>query len=152
MARTKPTAEVDPARSAQMALVRGKDTKPEMVVRRLVHALGYRFRLHRKDLPGRPDIVLPRLRKVVEVRGCFWHQHPDPLCWRARVPKTRREFWLPKLEGNAARDAANAQALRELGWELLVVWECETAPAKRDELTSRLQSYLSDKRVSPMRS
>ena len=143
MVRKNPIAEVDPARSAQMALVRGKDTKPEMVVRRLVHALGYRFRLHRKDLPGRPDIVLPRLRKAIEVRGCFWHQHPDPSCWRARVPKTRQDFWLPKLDGNVARDAANEDALRGLGWDLLVVWECETAPARRDELAGRVGRFLS---------
>lgn len=132
----------DPARSAQMALVKGKDTKPEMVVRRLVHALGYRFRLHRKDLPGKPDIVLPRLRKAIEVRGCFWHQHPDPSCWRSRLPKTRSEFWVPKLEGNVTRDHVNEAALRELGWDLLVIWECETGPARRIELVQRLRAFL----------
>lgn len=125
-----------------MALVKGKDTAPEMVVRRFVHALGRRFRLHRKDLPGTPDIVLPRDRKVIEVRGCFWHQHPAPTCWRSRLPKTRPEFWLPKLEGNVLRDQANGTALRELGWKLLVVWECETQPAQRDELVERLQEFL----------
>lgn len=134
--------EVEPARSAQMALVRGKDTKPEITARRLVHALGYRFRLHRKDLPGKPDIVLPRLRKVIEVRGCFWHRHPDPACTRARIPKTRQEFWVPKLEGNAHRDAGNERALRALGWDLLVVWECETVPSRREELTARLLAFL----------
>ena len=136
------TAEVDPARSAQMALVKGKDTKPEMVVRRLVHALGYRFRLHRNDLPGKPDIVVPRLWKAIEVRGCFWHQHPDPTCWRARVPKLRQEFWLPKLEGNAARDHANKIALQDLGWDILVVWECETTLARRQELEERVKAFL----------
>lgn len=132
----------NPARSAQMALVRGKDTRPEIVVRCLIHALGYRFRLHRKNLPGRPDIVLPRHRKAVEVRGCFWHQHPDPSCWRSRLPKTRQEFWIPKLDGNVARDLANETALRQLGWQLLVVWECETSPARRDELAKRLHAFL----------
>ncbi|MEX0627760.1 MAG: very short patch repair endonuclease, partial [Cucumibacter sp.] len=102
-----------------MALVRSKDTSPELVVRRLVHAMGYRFRLHRKDLPGKPDIVLPSLRKVIEVRGCFWHRHRDPTCPLARLPKSRQGFWIPKLEGNAHRDQANARALRDLGWDLL---------------------------------
>ncbi len=125
-----------------MALVRGKDTKPEMVVRRLVHGMGYRFRLHRKDLPGKPDIVLPRLRKAIEVRGCFWHRHTDPACTRARIPKTRQDFWIPKLEGNAARDAANEEALRALGWDLLVVWECETVPRRRDELMAALRQFV----------
>ncbi|MBX3570316.1 MAG: DNA mismatch endonuclease Vsr [Rhizobiaceae bacterium] len=132
----------DLARSAQMALVRGKNTKPEVVVRRIVHALSYRFRLHRKDLPGKPDMVLPRHHKAIEVRGCFWHQHPNPSCWRSRLPKTRREFWVPKLESNVARDRVNEAALRELGWELLVVWECETAPARREELAKRLRDFL----------
>lgn len=125
-----------------MALVKGKDTKPELVVRRLVHSLGYRFRLHRGDLPGKPDIVLPRMRKAIEVRGCFWHQHPDTSCWRARLPKTRREFWIPKLERNVSRDAANSAALHELGWDLLVVWECETIPRRRQELANKLRAFL----------
>lgn len=142
MVRKKLTSELEAARSAQMALVRGKDTKPEIVVRRCVHALGYRFRLHRKDLPGKPDIVLPLYRKVVEVRGCFWHRHQDPACWRSRLPKTRPEFWVPKLDGNVQRDQANETALRELGWDLLVVWECETAPTQREELTKRLRDFL----------
>ena len=140
--RRSPRTEIDPARSAQMALVRGKDTKPEMVVRRLVHALGLRYRLHRKDLPGTPDIVLPRLWKAIEVRGCFWHQHPDRSCWRSRLPKTRLEFWVPKLEGNVARDHTNEAALRELGWDLLVIWECEAAPARREGLEQRLRAFL----------
>ncbi|MBX9461364.1 MAG: DNA mismatch endonuclease Vsr [Aquamicrobium sp.] len=132
----------DPVRSAQMALVRDKDTKPEMVVRRLVHSFGYRFRLHRNDLPGKPDIVLPRHRIAIEVRGCFWHQHPDPSCWRSRLPKTRPEFWLPKLTGNVARDRTNEAALKNLGWELLVVWECETVPTRRKKLKQQLWEFL----------
>jgi DNA mismatch endonuclease (patch repair protein) len=134
----------DPARSAQMALIRGRDTKPEIVVRRLVHGLGFRFRLHRKDLPGKPDIVLPRLRKAIEVRGCFWHRHPDPACSRARIPKSRQDFWIPKLEGNARRDVENERKLRALGWDLLVIWECETVPSRRDELIRRLQDFLQE--------
>ena len=137
---TKP--DVDPARSRQMARVRSKDTKPEMVVRRLVHSFGYRFRVHPRDLPGRPDIVLPRLRRAIEVRGCFWHRHPDSSCSRARIPKTRPEFWLPKLEGNAVRDLVNEAALQDLGWEVLVVWECETTPGRRKELRDRLLAFL----------
>lgn len=125
-----------------MALVRSKDTKPEMVVRRLVHALGYRFGLHRKDLPGKPDLVLPRLRKAIEVRGCFWHQHSDEACRRARLPKTRHEFWVPKLERDAARDRLNEVALADAGWDLLIVWECETVPSRREDLTSRLVAFL----------
>lgn len=133
---------VDRARSSQMALIRGKDTKPELAVRRLVHGLGYRFRLHRKDLPGKPDLVFPRLRKAIEVRGCFWHQHPAPECGRSRVPKTNREFWIPKLERNVARDAVNEVALKDLGWELLVVWECETMPTRRGELRQKLATFF----------
>ncbi|RDE07807.1 DNA mismatch endonuclease Vsr [Pelagibacterium lacus] len=132
-----------PHRSWTMARVGQKDTKPEMVVRRLVHGMGYRFRLHRKDLPGSPDIVLPGLRKVIEVRGCFWHRHPDPSCGRARVPKTRQDFWIPKLERNAQRDAENERQLRALGWDLMVVWECQTTPQHRQYLEAALQGFLS---------
>jgi DNA mismatch endonuclease (patch repair protein) len=130
-----------------MALVRGKDTKPEMVVRRLVHGMGYRFRLHRKDLPGKPDIVLPRLRKAIEIRGCFWHRHPDPACSRARIPKTRQDFWIPKLEGNARRDTENERLLRALGWDLLVIWECQTTPTRRQELVGTLHEFLSGQEI-----
>lgn len=144
MARRTPTIEVDPARSRQMALIRGKDTMPEMLVRRLVHGMGYRYRLHRRDLPGKPDIALGRLKKAIEIRGCFWHRHPDPKCTRARLPKTRRDYWLPKLENNARRDAVNEAALRELGWDVLVVWECECVRSRRDELVSRLRHFLSN--------
>lgn len=142
MVRKNPVSDVDPARSVQMALVGSKDTRPEMIVRRVVHSLGFRFRLHRKDLPGKPDIVLPRHRKVIEVRGCFWHQHSDPSCWRSRMPKTRPEFWVPKLKRNVVRDRSNEAALRDLGWELLIVWECETRPARREELAELLCKFL----------
>lgn len=112
-------------RSERMSRVRGRDTKPEMKVRRLLHALGYRFRLHRRDLPGSPDIVLPRLRSVIFVHGCFWHRHDDPDCRLARMPKSRIEFWAPKLLSNQLRDERVQQELEALGWRVLVVWECE---------------------------
>ena len=111
------------ARSAHMRRIHKTGTKPEMRVRRAAHRLGYRFRLHRKDLPGTPDLVFPRLKKVVEVRGCFWHQHPG--CRLARQPKSRLDYWLPKLERNRARDLETTTALRALGWSVLVVWECQ---------------------------
>jgi len=108
-----------------MGLVRNKDTGPEMIVRRLAHRLGYRYRLHRKDLPGRPDLVFPRLRKVIFVHGCFWHRHPSATCKLARMPKSRLDFWQAKLEGNRARDLLNHESLERTGWKVLVVWECE---------------------------
>ena len=132
-----------------MRLVRGKDTRPEMVVRRLAHALGYRFRLHRRDLPGVPDLAFPGRRKVVFVHGCFWHRHDDPGCWRSRLPKSRPEFWVPKLNANAARDAAVEAALRAAGWEVLVIWECETTPTRRASLRERLDAFLGGPRPSP---
>lgn len=127
------TNERDPARSAQMALVRGKDTKPELRVRRALHAAGLRYRLHRKDLAGKPDLVFPSLKTVVFVHGCFWHQHPDPHCKLARMPKSRLDFWGPKLAGNRARDERVKKALEDQGWRVVEVWECETKP---DDLRS----------------
>lgn len=107
-----------------MAAIRSRNTKPEMIVRRLVHRLGFRFRLHRRDLPGRPDLVFPRLRKIVEVRGCYWHMHD---CSFGRVtPRTNANFWHVKRSGNVRRDMRNLARLRALGWEVLVVWECQT--------------------------
>jgi DNA mismatch endonuclease (patch repair protein) len=111
------------ARSAQMRRIRKRDTGPEVRVRRAAHALGYRFRLHRRDLPGTPDIVFPASRKVILVHGCFWHQHCG--CRLARLPKSRPDYWLPKLKRNQERDASAVEALRALGWAVLVVWECE---------------------------
>ncbi len=108
-----------------MAAVRAKNTRPEMAVRSLVHRMGYRFRLHRKGLPGRPDLVFPGRRAVIFVHGCFWHRHPDTACRLARMPKSRLEFWHPKLEANRERDVANISRLAEQGWRTLVVWECE---------------------------
>jgi len=115
-----------------MSGIRGRDTKPELAVRRYLHARGFRFRLHVRELPGRPDIVLPRHRTAVFVHGCFWHRHAG--CRFAYTPKSRQEFWLPKLEGNAARDARNEERLRDLGWRVELVWECEATPERLDQL------------------
>jgi DNA mismatch endonuclease (patch repair protein) len=125
-------------RSARMARVRGKDTNPELVVRRLAHRLGYRFRKHRADLPGQPDMVFVRARKAVFVHGCFWHRHDCPS--GRRLPKSRLDFWVPKLEKNHARDARNLEKLCEDGWRTLVIWECETQDLSN--LTVRLRSFL----------
>src|SRR5437879_4844316 len=110
-------------RSENMRLIRSKDTKPEMIVRRMVHSMGFRFRLHRADLPGKPDMVLPRLKKVIEVRGCFWHQHAR--CIDSHIPKSRMHYWYPKLRRNVARDQKNLRKLRKAGWRILLLWECE---------------------------
>jgi len=107
-----------------MSRVRGKGTKPEMAVRRLAHALGMRFRLHRADLPGRPDLVFPRYRTAVFVHGCFWHRHGG--CKKSTSPKTKVEYWEAKFRTNVERDARNASELERMGWRVLTVWECET--------------------------
>jgi DNA mismatch endonuclease, patch repair protein len=111
------------ARSRVMSSIRKTDTSPEMAVRRIVHQLGFRYRLHARDLPGTPDIVLPRLKKIVMVHGCFWHQHDG--CRLAKRPRARPEYWLPKLARNKARDEAAERALVDLGWDVLVIWECQ---------------------------
>lgn len=114
---------IDPQRSATMRAVRSKNTEPEMVVRRFVCGLGFRYRLHRKDLPGVPDLVFPKLKRVIFVHGCFWHGH---LCARGnRIPKTRRSYWKEKISRNIDRDARHIAELRKLGWKTLIVWECD---------------------------
>lgn len=110
-------------RSEIMGRVRGKDTTPEMAVRSLLHSLGFRYRLHRPDLPGKPDIVLPKYKAVVFVHGCFWHRHAG--CSRASTPATRRDYWLPKFQRTIDRDKRNQAELRSAGWNVIVVWECE---------------------------
>ena len=120
-------------RSRIMSRVKGRDTKPEMVVRKTLHAMGYRYRLHRKDLPGKPDIVLPKHKKVILVHGCFWHGHPD--CSRAGRPTSNEEFWDKKLSRNLERDKENLRELKALGWEPLVIWGCE---AKKPEVVMQL--------------
>jgi len=114
---------VDPKRrSAIMSAVGSRDTKPEMRVRKALHRLGYRYRLHRKDLPGSPDIVFPKKKKAIFVHGCFWHGHQ---CRWGRLPKTKLDYWLPKIEANKYRDARNVSELHALGWKVLILWQCE---------------------------
>ena len=135
-------ADVDPDRSRQMALVGSKNTTPELVVRRLAHSIGARFRLHRADLPGKPDLVFAGRRKVIFVHGCFWHGHGDPKCRRSRIPKSRVEFWTNKIARNSARDARNETLLRERGWSVLTIWECETPVLKQGRLVKKLEKFL----------
>jgi len=123
-----------------MGRVRGRDTKPELIVRRLLHAMGYRYRLQAKELSGRPDIVFRRRKKAIFVHGCFWHRHPDPACKLARLPKTRLDFWLPKLEGNRQRDIAAVDRLERMGWRVLLVWECELRDT--EQLKNRLRAFV----------
>ncbi|MGH7048097.1 MAG: very short patch repair endonuclease [Stellaceae bacterium] len=125
-------------RSANMRRIRKFDSGPELVVRRLAHRLGFRYRLYRRDLPGTPDLAFPKLRKAIFVNGCFWHQHQG--CCLARQPKTRLDYWLPKLERTVQRDIASTSALSAIGWEVLVVWECETA--KLSSLGSKIENFL----------
>jgi len=121
-----------------MALVRSKNSRAEMVVRKLVFALGYRYRLHVRDLPGKPDLAFRKLRKVIFVHGCFWHRHGS--CSLARLPKSRPEFWIPKLEGNKQRDQRNKEALEKEGWRVLTIWECEIKD--RDQLQATIGRFL----------
>ena len=117
-----------------MSGIRGKDTKPEIVVRRLLHGMGYRFRLHRKDLPGKPDIVLPKWRTVVFVNGCYWHGHSN--CHLFRLPKSRTEFWTNKIDANRQRDTRNHRQLADSGWKAVIVWEC--AVLKKNRLDDKM--------------
>lgn len=125
-------------RSALMARIRKKDTKPELVVRRLTHSMGYRYRLHRPDLPGTPDIVFPARHKVIYVHGCFWHQHDCPL--GRKRPTKNPDYWLPKLDRNKIRDKANLEAMTSLGWKTLIIWECETRNS--DLVRDRIREFL----------
>ena len=111
-------------RRRNMSAIKGKNTKPEIIVRKALHALGYRFRLHRKELPGKPDIILPKHRIAIFVNGCFWHRHPG--CKYASTPASNIDFWNAKFEENTARDNRNYAMLKELGWKVVVIWECET--------------------------
>ena len=129
------------SRSDMMASIRSKGTAPEMSVRRTLHRLGYRYRLHCADLPGRPDLVFPSRRKVIFVNGCFWHQHSG--CKRASIPKSNRDFWLKKLHGNLIRDARNADLLRSEGWGVETVWECELQ--NPEAVGRRLAEFLGKK-------
>lgn len=134
----------DEQRSWNMSRIRSKDTKPELLVRSLIHSLGYRFRLHDRKLPGRPDIVFPKLKKVVFVHGCFWHRHEGCPC--APLPKSNRDFWTAKLNTNRNRDIRNQLQLRERGWSYLIIWECET---RKPDLSDRILSFLKDGDPAP---
>ncbi|MBM3775828.1 MAG: DNA mismatch endonuclease Vsr [Acidobacteria bacterium] len=125
-------------RSENMQRIRSTDTRPEMIVRGLIHGMGFRYRLHVVKLPGRPDLVLTRLKKIVEVRGCFWHQHTG--CIDSHVPRSRRDYWRPKLQRNVSRDRENEKQLRAQGWDVLTLWECELKDT--EALASRLDSFL----------
>jgi DNA mismatch endonuclease (patch repair protein) len=128
-------------RSAHMSRIRGKNTKPELVVRRMLHSMGFRFTLHNKKLPGTPDIVLPKHRRAILVHGCFFHSHVG--CRLAYLPKTRRAFWRAKFMRNVARDTVVRKALKTIGWRVTVVWECETRKPKA--LSRRLSRIFSNK-------
>jgi DNA mismatch endonuclease, patch repair protein len=128
-------------RGENMQRIRSKDTTPELHVRKLLFSLGFRYRIHRKDLPGNPDIVFPARKRVIFVHGCFWHPHQP--CRISHVPRSNQAYWLPKLEGNLARDRAALKALRELGWKTLVLRECQV---KSVALEGRLRRFLSDGR------
>lgn len=128
-------------RSAIMARVPQKGSRPEMVVRRAVHSLGYRYRLHDAGLPGKPDLVFGSRRKVIFVNGCFWHRHPN--CALSRMPKSRQDFWEPKLSANRDRDIRNETLLREMGWEVLTIWECELKDL--EALRASLVSFLGNR-------
>ena len=130
--------DVEPLRRRIMSAVRQRDTKPEMQVRRLLHSMNYRYRLHRKDLPGRPDIVFGRRRKAIFVHGCFWHRHPG--CSKASSPKTREDFWAEKFDRNVERDQQVERRLADMGWQSLIIWECETSTP--DTLSLKLRAFL----------
>ena len=134
-------------RSELMAGIRGRDTTPERMVRRVAHRMGLRFRLHRKDLPGRPDLVFPKHRLVVFVHGCFWHRHQG--CRYAYTPKSRVTFWSEKFAANVARDARQEAALRTLGWRVLIIWECETR--HKAAVERRLSALIPGEESTPTR-
>ena len=121
-----------------MSTIRSKDTGPELIVRRLVHSIGYRYRLHVKTLPGKPDMVLPRHNAIILVHGCFWHLHSS--CPDGRLPATNQDYWTPKLQRNVQRDRSNIRKLRRLGWRVLVIWECQLGNAAG--LEKRIRRFL----------
>lgn len=132
-------------RSRIMACIRSKNTKPELYIRSLLHGLGYRFRLHRKDLPGTPDLVLTKYKTIIFVHGCFWHQHEG--CVGSGLPKTNHSFWESKLLKNKLRDEKNIEKLEALGWNVVTVWECETKVRNRQKLVEKLINAIENKNV-----
>lgn len=137
-------SETAAERSAMMSRIRSKDTKPEMLVRKALHRLGFRFRLHVRDLPGRPDIVLPKYKTIIQVKGCFWHGHT---CRDGRLPKTNREYWVPKLLRNKQRDISNERKLRRLGWSVRNLWECRICAFSQESLDEVLTSVYHNKHL-----
>ena len=130
-------------RSQNMRAIQSKDMQPEMVVRRLVHSMGYRYRLHSVKLPGKPDIVFPSRKKAIFVHGCFWHQHEDPSCRITRMPKSNTEYWERKLIRNKQRDQEKLKTLQELGWNILILWECQIKA--QIDLENRIRIFLDNK-------
>ena len=128
-------------RSFNMSRIKGKDTKPEMLVRRYLHANGFRYRLHVKDMPGKPDIVLPKYKTVIFVHGCFWHGHKN--CKYFVIPKTRTDWWLNKINGNIANDVNAAKALQEDGWRIIIIWECDLKTTKVEKTLKKLTEKIS---------
>ena len=123
-----------------MRRIRSKDMTPELRVRRILHRMGYRYRLHRKNLPGHPDIIFPKIKKAIFVHGCFWHQHSDSACRITRMPKSRLDYWAPKLERNKQRDLEALSLMQEIGWQVLVVWECQVSD--EEELKNSVLGFL----------
>lgn len=132
-------------RSFNMSRIRSKDTKPEMLVRRFLHANGFRYRLHDKKLPGKPDIVLPKYRTVIFIHGCFWHGHKG--CKYYVVPKTKTQWWLNKINANIANDAKSLKALREMGWDIVQIWECELKKGNIKYISQMLLERLNSKQL-----
>jgi DNA mismatch endonuclease, patch repair protein len=133
-------------RSYNMSRIRGKDTMPEMLVRRFLFSRGFRYRLHDRNLPGKPDLVLPHYKTVIQVHGCFWHAHRG--CKDFKIPDHNRQWWKEKLTRNADKDVSNEEALRELGWRVVTIWECELKPRKRDETLKNLLLNLDPLKTS----
>ena len=131
--------KISEQRARNMSAIKSKNTKPEIAVRKLLHSMGYRFRLHRKDLPGSPDIVLPKYKTVIFVHGCFWHRHEN--CKYASTPKTRKEFWESKFKANVKRDLEIEEKIKNIGWQYVVVWECEI---KNEKIKDKLLEIKKD--------
>ena len=127
-------------RSYNMSMIRGKNTKPEIIVRKFLHSRGFRFRLHKPDLPGKPDIVLPKHKTIIFIHGCFWHGHKN--CKYFVIPKTRTKWWVKKIEGNKQTDKRNNSKLRKAGWRIITLWECQLRPKKIIKTLSELESKI----------
>ena len=127
-------------RSQIMSHISGKNTKPEIIIRKIVHSLGFRFRLHKEELPGKPDLVFPKYKKVIFVNGCFWHGHKN--CLRSKLPSTNKKFWEEKIEGNKRNDKSNKIKLKKLGWDYLVIWQCEIKKKSAEKLKNKILKFL----------